>query len=503
MSDLSIPTALDPHGNHVPIAEAMHKLDYYRCPRCKEFVDPRQGPKRQYFAHKRGVLDPEDKTCPLSSQADIDEMVDELRKSDIEEGEDQRSIRIYLGERYEDQLECFGIIPSLEWGHIPPGADVDRLLSQVDITTEGITNPPVPENFHPRESETVVSLDPDAGEFEVDITGPEELDAITGLWTAEGLSPGDLFVGDQRRARRHQSNRQIKEGEWVYVLTSVAPPYLPELVTTYEIGSLDALAFPAREETEDLLEDYGEGLTTDEYGFDADVILPADAHPTIEAPVYGTPREQALIGVTPSEGIDPMFEVVAIPKRTGDVVDLEPTGPGNPRYYPTTIPRSGSRRVSIHQRNSDRHRLVHLHPVNPDDRTPALDPDTRQIGIELHVGDESVLLSPLKEKQTYRFDREFNPHTLPAILEYTGPEGLELEVTGSFIDAAKFGPILTRFTTALDELAGELGNWITNGCESIRIDFGGHGGVELVFPQPALSTALDPSGKETESVQQP
>jgi hypothetical protein len=257
-------------------------------------------------------------------------------------------------------------------------------------------------------------------------------------------------------------------------------------VSTYGIGSLDSLAFPAREETKELLEEYGEGLTTDDYGFDADVVLPADAHPTIEAPVYGTPVEQVLIGATPSDEIDPMFEVVAIPKRASDVVDLEPTGPGNPRYYSTTIPRDGSRRVSIHQRNSDRHRLVHLHPVDSDKRTP--DREARKIGIQLYVDDEPVFLSPVNDRKDYEFDQELNPHTLPAILEYDGPEGLELEVTGSFINDAQFGPLITRFTTAIDELAGELSNWVINGCESVRIEFGGYGAVELAFPQPALAT---------------
>jgi len=427
-------------------------------------------------------------------------MVDELRKSNIEEGEEKRSIRVCLGKRYENQFDCFGVIPSLEWGQIPEGVDVGSVLSQIDIATEGVTNPPVPENFHPRESETVIPLDPETGEFEVEVIGPEELDAITGLWTAEGLSPGDLFVGDQRRARRHGSNRQIKEGEWVYVLTAVAPPYLPDLVTTYEIGSQKALAFPAREETKDLLEEYGEELTTDDYGFDADVILPADAHPTIEAPVYGTAEEQVLIGATPFDEIDPIFEVVAIPKRAGDVVDLKPTGPGNPRYYPTIIPDDGSRRVSVHQRNSDRHRMVHLHPADPSERTS--DREAGRIGIELYVDDGSIFLSPLDGEGTYEFKQEFNPHTFPAILKYIGPKGLELEVTGSFINDAQFGPRLTRFTTALEDLTGELGNWVANGCESIRVEFGGHGAVNLEFSQPALATALETEDDRSESAQE-
>jgi len=46
-------------------------------------------------------------------------------------------------------------------------------------------------------------------------------------------------------------------------------------------------------------------LTTDDYGFDADVILPAHAHPTIEAPIYGDPSETVLVGITPAEILDP------------------------------------------------------------------------------------------------------------------------------------------------------------------------------------------------------
>jgi hypothetical protein len=138
--------------------------------------------------------------------------------------------------------------------------------------------------------------------------------------------------------------------------------------------------------------------------------------------------------------------------------------------------------------------------VDSDERTPGR--EATKIGIELYVGDESIFLSPLNEKQAYEFDQEFNPHTLPAVLEYNGPVGLDLEVTGSFIDDAQFGPRITRFTTAIDELAGELSNWIINGCESVRIEFGGHGAVELTFPQPTLATALEMGNDRSGSTQE-
>lgn len=488
MSSLSIPFALDPHGSEVPIEEARRKLEYYRCPECKEFVTPRKGSKRQYFAHRIGAL--EDTSCSLSNQADIDEMVDELRTSDIEEGEKERSIRLYIGERYEGTIECFGVIPALEWGQFLPTEDVDSLLTNLRISTSGVADPPVPSNFHPSESETTFIMDEEADEFRVEIEGPDMFDSITGTWTAEGLSAGNLFVGDQRRARRHLTNRQVKEGEWVYLVTSVAPPDLPDLVTVYEFAGFDVLAFPAREAAADLLEEYGDGLTTDEFGFDADVLLPPDAHPTVEAPVYGELNEQALVGVTPAPELDPTFEVVAIPRREGAPIDLDPVGPGHPRFYSTTFPLEGSRRVSIHQRNSNRHRLVHLH-TDPETERWVEQSDCWTIALQIHRNGEDITLSPVGDQQTALFDETSNPQALPTLLEYRGPEDLELEVTGEFVPPSTFAPRLTRFTTDIRDLAGELVNWVHNGCHTVTIDFDGYGSVSLEFEQPALATALD------------
>jgi hypothetical protein len=499
MSDLSIPVGLDPHDIPVPIQEAQRKTDYYVCPECKEFLTPRIGPQRQYFAHKQGVLD--DTDCSLSSRADIERMVDDLRTPDIEEGERERNIRVYLGEPHDGHIDAFGIIPSIEWDDFPP-TRADALLDDLEITTTGVNNPPVAGNFHPSESEVFFNLDPTAEEFVVDIQGPDELSPITGRWTADSFEKGDLFVGDQSRARRHRSNRQIKEGEWVYLLTIILPNGLPEVVETNEIGSFNVLAFPARESTEDLLEEYGEGLTTDDYGFDADVILPAHAHPTVEAPIYGDPNETVLVGITPAKGIDQYFEVVSIPKRANETIDVEPTGPGNPRFYPARIPCGGSQRVSIHQRNSNRHRLIHLHPHSEADNTPSDEDATGNldIGVEfIHEGD-TTLVSPLDDDQTLRVDEEFNPHILPSSLSYCGPEGLEVEVTASFVDESNLGPTITRFTDNLEDIVSELSHWVTNGCETVSVEFGGLGSVHLEFPQPALATSLDTDDNAPSSV---
>lgn len=489
MSNISIPSAKDPHGNMVPIEEAVrHKLNYYTCPECGEFVNPRKGPQRQYFAHKKGVLD--NTSCSLSSQADVDQMVEDLRTSDIEKGETERNIRVYLGEEYGSHLDCFGVIPSLEWGQIPPQTNVDVLLEQLNIQTTGIKTPPVAQNFHPSEPETSFTLDPTADEFRVSISGPRELETLLGEWTADGLAEGDLFVGDQGRARRHRSNRQIKQGEWVYLLMSFAPAYLPELVEKSTLGDYDVLAFSAGESTEELLEEYGEGLTTDAYGFDADVLLPAETHPTIEAPIAGESGEPVLVGVTPAEGIDPTFEVISIPKRANDVVEIEPTGPGNPRYWTTSVPMEGSRRISIHQRNSNRHRLIHLH-AEPDSSDDKFRSDPEMIGLAVYIdGDEPVLLSPFGETGSVRVGTDFEPAVLPSVLEYRGPDGLDIEVYATFADESSLGPTLRRITQSIEEFVPELSHWVREGCELAQFEFDGIGTVSIEFPQPEVATAL-------------
>lgn len=493
MSKLSIPFALGPRGNEVPIKEAQKKLDYYRCPECNEFVTPRKGSKRQYFAHRKGLL--EDTSCSLSSQREVDQMVDDLRTSDVEEGESKRSIRLYIGERYEGTLESFGVIPSLKWGDFPPTKDVNKLLTDLSISTSGIVDPPVPSNFHPSEPEVTFVVDKNASEFYVEINGPDIFNRITGTWTAEGLSAGNLFIGDQRRARRYLTNRQVKIGEWVYLLTSATPDEPPEVMSINEFAEFDVWAFPAREEMEGLLEEYGDGLIIDEFGFDADVVLPPDAHPTSEAPVHGKPNEQALVGVTPTPELDPTFEVVAIPRHEEARINLDPTGPGQPRFYPTTIPPEGSRRVSIHQRNSNRHRLVHLH-VDPEAERWTEPSDRREIALQVHRSGDTITLSPVGDQRTAIFDETSNPHALPTLLEYRGPEGLELEVTGEFVPSSTFAPHLTRFTTNINDLAGELVNWVHNGCHTVTVDFDGYGSVSLKFNQPALATALDQTVEE-------
>lgn len=482
MSKNSIPTALDPQGTHVPIEEAIDKLDYYRCPECGEFVTPRIGPQRQYFAHRRGVL--EDIDCSLAS--DARQVTEELRESDIEKEENNRHIRTYLGERRGKRMDYFGVIRSLEWTDLLPNDDVDELLAATEIQTEGIIKPPVPANFHPTESEVICRIDPTADSIVVDIDGPPALKPITGTWTTDPLGDGDVFVGDQRRARRHADNRQVKQGEWVYIATSDLPDSLPSVATTDEVGGLHLIGIPAREETESLLEQYGGDLTTDQYGFDADVILPAHSHPTEEAPIIAEPSNDALIGIRPDEEIDPIFEIVSIPK-TNSQVEIKPTGPGNPRFYSTEIPRDGSQRVSVHQKNSSRHRLVHLHATQSDETPHHQSPASvqPQIGFTYSTDDSEVFLSPVNGQRSYTVDPNTDPATLPDRIDYVGPEGLTFDIRLRIQDD-NTSTFRSRLGVEMEDIRDEIYHWVVDGCEMIKIVLDTLGTVTLEFPQPAL-----------------
>lgn len=481
MSKLSIPFGLDPEGTKTPIEEAQRKTDYYRCPECGEFLAPRIGTQRQYFAHKQGVL--EDISCSLSSEEGVEKMIEDLRTSDIEEDERERSIRTYLGQRHNTGIELFGIVPSLDWDQIQENEDVDTLLEKVEIEATGITHPPVPSNFHPSEAEVTLDLDPTADRYKLQITGPDALGSITGTWTTSGLHHGDLFVGDETRAQRYNSERQVRKDTWVYLVSKNPPKSKVSFVDVYDFADVALVGFRTSERTEPFIDRYGGGLSTENYGFDADVVLPAHANPTVEAPLYAPLEESVLVGVTPSEEVDPIFEVVSIPKDANDTVEIDRTGPGNPRYYTTEVPPDGSRRVSIHQRNSDRHRLIHLHPSEESSNIDTHEPGSRRIGIEIQDKNHREFLTPIGEQSSKHMPADFNPHLLHTNLEYVGPENLELEVTVTFAEDASLGPTISRDVTAIADIIPEIVHWVESGCTDLEIRFNGIGTVSIRFPR--------------------
>lgn len=486
MSEPRIPVALDPEDNPVPIEEAERFTpNYYRCPECGKFVNPRKGEKRvHYYAHAPGVL--EEITCPLGTQADVERLIDEYRTSEVEKDERERSIRVAIRPTYGGNVELFGIVPTIEWEEIDPQTSVETELKSISVSGEGIERLPVATNFHPSEPEVTFELDPTAEAYELDVKGPEQFETVRGTWTADSIEVEDVFIGDETRAIRRKKTRRIKEGDWVYVTMDEEPPSLPDEAEVSSSDSLLFLGFPIVDETQDLVSEYVGEAQTDEHGFDADVILPSGANPTTEAPIGANPGTPTLIGIEPSSDIDPIFEVVSVPKRKGDTIVIEPTGAENPRFYGSSFPDRGSRRISIHQRNSDRHRLVHLHSVadKSGERLQKTEP-TPEIGVEVQLENgKTKFLNPIDEPRMTTLGPHIDAYSIETRLDVRAPDGFAFDVEAQFSDAADIGPVVTRTDITLEEVVPEFSHWIVEGCNTIRFSFDGLGTVGLRFQEP-------------------
>jgi hypothetical protein len=485
MSEPTIPVALDPHGNLVPIEEAIRfKTDYYECPECNHYLSPRKGSKQiHHYAHQRGELG--DDTCSLSTQEAVDKIVDDLRTSDIEKDEQAKNIRLFLRMVHDTRVELFGVIPALDWDSISGSTNIDSIIGKISIKSEGVKKQVSPQQFHPTEPEVFLDLDADTEEFLVNVDAPQEVEDIQGAWRAEGIQPGDLFVGDQGRAQRQASNTQVRDGEWAYVVVDDVPESLPDETNVYSIAEYSVLSFPIREETQPLLNQYTEESTRDDYGFDADIVLPPHVHPTAQGPVEGKLGQQAMACITPAESIDPIFEAIPVPRKGAEPDIIDQTGPGNPRYYSEQYPSTpGSKRLSIHQRNSSRHRLVHLHATDSFTHARRENADSNgDIGLRIAFNSQSVFLGPLSGKKSVTVPEEFDPLSLPQSASYMGPEGLEIEITASFEKDSSHGPTVRRTTADLDQKLSDIGHWLTMGCYEVSFQFGNLGSALLEYPE--------------------
>lgn len=474
---VSISIALDPDGNPVPIEEADHRINYYRCPRCHEFVNPRMGSDRShYFAHAPGVQD--DEPCPLGAKQ-YNDLVDEYRTSEVEKSERDTRLRLYLRQVHGNWLELFGVLPALDWDDVSDYDTLDERLSKLEISSTGLSSVPSPQQFHPSEPEVEVELDPSADSYELRVKGPEGFESITGVWRADPIEVDDLFVGDQKRAKKHTTDRRINDGEWVYAVTENTPDPLPNAAETFELGNLDVVGFPVLDETAELFGSLVDSSRQDQYGFEANIMLPRWANPTSDEPVIGQPDQRALIGVQPADEIDPVFEIVSVPKSKEPVRQLEQTGPGNPRFYITEFPDEGSRKISIHQQRSERHRFVHLFSGDEQNQEPMIGETQQELtcGIKLSYGGNDELLTPIEGPSKQTLQRS---ELSTAPISLVGPDGMEIQVRVTFSETSDLGPTITRTTTVGDGVPEQV-DWIRSGCTSINIGFDRLGTVSVAF----------------------
>jgi len=379
-------------------------------------------------------------------------------------------------------IELFGIVPSLSWDQIQEDEDVDTLLEKVEIEATGITHPPVPSNFHPSEAEVTLDLDPTADSYELQISGPDVLGSITGTWTTSGLQHGDLFVGDETRAQRYNSDHQVRKDMWVYLVSKNPPKSEVSFVDVYDFAKVSLVGFRASEKTEPFLDRYGEASVQKTTASMLTLYYPHTQTQQWRHPYTHHQRNQFSSELL-LRGSRPNIRGRFIPKDANETVEIDRTGAGNPRYYTTEVPSDGSRRVSIHQRNSDRHRLIHLHPSEESTIVDATEPESRRIGIEIQDEEHRDFLSPIGGPSSKRMPVGFNPHLLHTNLEYVGPEDLELEVIATFAEGASLGPTISRDVTAISDIISEVVHWVESGCNELEIRFNGIGTISICFPE--------------------
>lgn len=480
MSEARISAALDPEGQLVPIEAAERRANYYRCPECGDYLTVRKGEiRRQHFAHAPGTMQEHD--CRLGTESGVREMAEEHRKSDTEKSEQERQIRVFLGETYGSTLQLTGVIPALNWDELDDPASIDSALDATTISSQGTSDSPRPSWFHPTEPQVEVELDPTAEAYSIRVDTDGRFDAIDGHWKADGLEHGDVFVGEPNHAERHEADSDplVRKGEWVFIVSEKTPEDVPEGVRMHEIGSWSVIGFEVDENTRSLLREYAGIEKTDKYGFNADILLPPETDPRSEAPIYGMPNEEALVAVVPPEESDPTFEVVSVPSDGEEPAELERTGPGQPRFFRPRFPEQGSRRLSIHW--TSRHRLIHLHAQESESETGHDWREEPKIGVRVETDDETVFLQPIRGPDSFMVRPSEQDKSVAEMVSFEGPEGYQAELEGKFPEDADFPQTLRRAEVTFEDAQRLIHMWAQEECDLVTVSFDAAGQVEIEF----------------------
>jgi hypothetical protein len=371
------------------------------------------------------------------------------------------------------------VIPALNWEDLDDPANIDSELDATTVSSKGTTESPQASWFHPTEPQVEVELDPAAEQYVTRVDSEGRFDTIDGNWQADGLEAGDVFVGEPNHAERHGSDNDplLREGEWVFIVVEDTQDEVPDRVETYQIGSWNVVGFEVDEDTRSLLREFAGIEKTDQYGFNADILLPPGADPRSESPIFGQPDEEAFVAVTPPEGSDPTFEVVSVPSSGEEPAELERTGPGQPRFFRPPFPEQGSRRLSIHWTN--RHRLIHLHAQDTDVKPGQEWRGEPAIGICIEMDDETKFLHPIRGPNSITIRPSIQDRSVAEMLSFEGPEGYEVELEGAFPEDADFPQTLRRIEVTFDDAQRLIHTWAQEECELFTVSFDAAGQVEI------------------------
>jgi hypothetical protein len=480
MSEPQIRYAIDPDTRSIVDVQAgFLPKKPYECIKCGGRLVSRQGDYLiWHFAH---YGDEEAKNCPLYYGGHYEDLLKDLRTSEIEALERERSFRVVaIPSPYGRSLRICGVLPTIDWDELPDGTKVSSLLVSMTFETVGTRTPPVSDLFHPRNAEVLVELDPTAEEYEIQIYTQHTYPALTGRWTCDSLHEGDVFAGESERAERTKKVNSLNRGDTIFVFTRSEPGLLPDETIIYRAGPWYIVSFDLDQSTASLLEKFSGVKWQNPHSFYADVVLPPEADPRSHSPIIGAPGSTVIVAIFPPSDMDPEFEILSIPLKKGLLLKLPQTGQGKPRWYRTKFPDGGSQRLSINW--ADRHRFLHVHASPPTSSSMDLRTSLATeslIGIECNQEEATKLVESWATKPIRLKVREDARSLTDWGITPVFPPGFRFDVVALFEKESDIGRTVRHRRMEFEDLNQEFRGWVREGLREVVMDFKALGSIRL------------------------
>jgi len=483
MQDPQIRYAIDPETRNVADADAgLLPKKPYECIKCRGRLVARQGTFLiWHFAH---FGDDEAKACPLYYGGHYEDLLKDLRTSEVAAAETKKTIRLVaVPPAYGRSLRVYGVLPAIDISQVSDEAQLSSVLSSMSLSGRGMKVLPGAILFHPRNPEVLIELDPESAEYEVAVeTGPVSL-SLAGRWLGEPIRDADVFAGEPERAERTRKVNGLNRGDTVFVFARAEPRHIPDFATLYRAAGWHVVSFDLDEISAGFLKLLTGNDWRNDQSFAVDIVLPPATDPRTRHPIGGSPKSSALIAVTPPPDFDPELEVV--PLGEGAISSLRKTGQGNPRWLRFSFPDGGSTRFSIHW--ADRHRDLHLYSRPDADAVAAPTAplsNENQLGLN-HRDEVGSRFLPASSNPDLHIPWREGTRDLDDLgIAIVGPVGLRFDVVARF-GGGIVAPVVLRSGVQFGELSAEFGAWIREGLQEATLDLGPFGSIRLLVDRPA------------------
>lgn len=376
----------------------------------------------------------------------------------------------------------YGLIPTLTWESVKDSSEINHLLDGVSILSDEILVEFNPRQFHPRNAEVLVQLEPSASKFEIYVNYTKNEINIAGKWSTIAIANGDLFIGEPYRAERIYANRSLSDGDYIFLILEELPREVPNYFGVYSMGPWHVLAFEFNEAIRPFIFSHSREQTVDENFFHTDILDPGYTDPRPGSPIPGLSGSKCMIAILPPNNLDPEFEIIPLPLDREKLILVPPKGAGLPRFIKLPFPQIGSKRFNIHW--GGRHRLIHLHTVDElAYRKLSFEHAESRIGLFFPV--DARLVTPWGAEQsiTIKVTREGG---VIDSMEFVGPKGMSVELEGQFSEDAEMSGFVLMKDVLLTEVISRLNDWIYEGCQEVLINFDGLGQITLKLNLPSI-----------------